>query len=956
MGRYGLIFILCLFLVQAVSGYTLSDDNFTVVTGTYGEISSLKIKGDAFPTEYVFNATNNSGMTSNFLGELLFKYRLGTATQWITATTNQSADARTQSQSGTTVTVTYENSSNAQGIKNFKLVESYSLADGCLRWQITVTNTASQRIEFGDFGLPLPFNQRFPDNEVIYETRVLQPGFIGLNSSFVHPQRPSGVGPFLLMLPDAATGAGFEYQDFPGGPRVYYIHSNVIKSTGRGYLPNTSLVLDAGQTKVYAFKFFKVQDRFAMADRIYAEGLIDITVVPGMVVATNLTVKFDLHTKKNIDSVKAQYPTETTISPGGTVPTDHKIYQATFKHLGPNNVTVYYGGNEKTVLQFYVTEPFGDATQRHATFMVDKQLVRAPGRHYHMVIDDWLMDTKAVRGKYQDYWGWGDDWGYTHAQFLALKNVLNPVAREVTALDGYLDTCIWLSLMDGHHEDYLIHDFLEAPPNNEPTYRGYAYPHIYNTYFDMYNIARLHPDIVKFINPKNTYLLRAYNILKAMYSRGVYYNWDTGEMGEQTTPDIIEALKREGYTTEANWIVSTMLTKYNNFQRNKYPYGSEFKFDNTGEEAAYMLAKMHGNTDMMKTVVTKTIGCRGLAPEWYHYSDPGTQSGTWNQRYATALTGYLLNDWLLNHSTTPEKELPLTYAAKTANFSNINSGQIDSDPANIGATAWCYQRQKGTRYSYCDGGNLHNGWWQMSGESDLALFGVLRLVSSDVANDPVFGLIGYGCEATDEGTRVSVAPLDGFNKRLNMVSLKMSLVLEQDQYSLAVIDKSKTRVHFVLRNMKTSAHRTTVSITGLNAGSYDVRVDGVVKATVTASAAAVLNVLVDVGTAASYDIDILPEGTPVQMNGLLVKTAHSIGITPMKNGIQFNYLPGSSGVTPPSLKIFSLQGKQLGFLESIPAGLSTWKQTAGTTPSGICFVRVIWPDGKSETRSVVLAR
>lgn len=861
MSKHSLVFILSLFLVQAVSGYTLSDDNFTVVTGTDGEISSFKIKGDAFPTEYVFNASNNSGMTSNWLGELIFKYRLGTG-QWTTALTHQSADAREQRQSGNTVTVTYENSSNSQGIKNFKLVETYALTDGYLHWKISVTNTSSQNLEFGDFGLPLPFNQRFPDNEVIYETRVLQPGFIGNNSSFVHPQRPSGVGPFLVMLPDDETGAGFEYQDFPGGPRVYYIHSNVVKSSGRGYLPSTSLILGPGESKLYAFKFFKVQDRWAMAERIYSEGLIDITVIPAMVVATNLIVKFDLHTLKTIDSVVAQYPSETSLSNVGTVPTDHKIYQAGFSHLGPNNVTVYYDGDKNTVLQFYVTEPFGDAIQRHATFMVENQVVRAPGKCYHMVIDDWMMDTKAVRGIYQDYWGWGDDWGYTHAQFLAQKNVLNPVATEIAALDGYLDTCIWQSLMDGHHEDYLIHDFLEPSPNDEPTYRGYAYPHIYNTFFDMYTIARLHPNIVEFINEKNTYLLRAYNILKAMYSQGVYYNWDTGEMGEQTTPDILEALQREGFDAEADWIIETMVTKYNNFRRSKYPYGSEFKFDNTGEEAAYMLAKMHGNTDMMKTVLTKTIGCRGLAPEWYHYSDPGTQSGTWNQRYATALTSSILNDWTLNHSTTPEKDLPLTYAAKTANISNINSGQIDSDPANIGATAWCYQRMKGERYSYCGGGRIHNGWWQMSGESDLALFGVLRQISSDVADDPVFGLTGYGCEVAEDGTLITVVPKDGVNKRLHMVSLGMSLILEQDQYAGAVIDRSKTRVHFILNNMKTTAHSTKVSIKGLNAGSYDVRVNQVVAETVTTSAGAMVNVLIDVGTASSYDIDILPEGCP----------------------------------------------------------------------------------------------
>ncbi len=44
-----------------------------------------------------------------------------------------------------------------------------------------------------------------------------------------------------------------------------------------------------------------------------------------------------------------------------------------------------------------------------------------------------------------------------------------------------------------------------------------------------------------------------------------YGKWNTGLMGELTTPEIIQALKDEGYTTEANDIVKKMATKYNNF-------------------------------------------------------------------------------------------------------------------------------------------------------------------------------------------------------------------------------------------------------------------------------------------------------------------------------------------------------------------------------------------------------
>ena len=95
------------------------------------------------------------------------------------------------------------------------------------------------------------------------------------------------------------------------------------------------------------------------------------------------------------------------------------------------------------------------------------------------------------------------------------------------------------------------------------------------------------------------------------------------------------------------------------------------------------------------------------------------------------------------------------------------------------------------------GGKLHNGWRQMSGEADLALFGAIRIASSDVSVDPVFGLTGYGCEVTYNGGSYSVTPLDGVYHRLNLINEKVSLELTQDQYSSAVVSKTEVLLHWI---------------------------------------------------------------------------------------------------------------------------------------------------------------
>ncbi|OXM83922.1 hypothetical protein CF651_23185 [Paenibacillus rigui] len=604
--------------------------------------------------------------------------------------------------------------------------------------------------------------------------------------------------------------------------------------------------------------------------------MIDVNVVPGMIVPTNQTAKFDLHTSKTITSITPQYPSETTVTSLGTTGTNHKLYQLTMSHLGANNITVTYGSGEKTVLQFYAIEPIDTALQRHATFMVNNQQWNVPGDIRDKVFDDWMMQTKAKRNNFAGYWGWGDDWGLTHGQFLAEKNALSPVASEVTALDNYLETAIWTNLMNGHHSDYLVPDFLMAQPNTTPTYRGYAYPHIYNTYFSMYKIAKMYPNLITYKNPKNTYLLRAYNIFKALYDGPVAYNWNTGLMGELTTPDIIKALQDEGLTTEANDIISKMATKYNNFASTTYPYGSEYNYDNTGEEAVYMLAKMNNNNTIRGKINAKTRAARGHMPVWYYYADPVTITGDnwWNFQYTTSLAGYAMDDWIRTNSTKPETEQRLSYAAKIANVSAINSGQISSDPANIGAVSWTYQANKGNYGALgLDGGPLFNGWRGMSGEADLGLFGALKVLSADVAVDPIFGLYGYGADVSLSGGAYTVTPKDGLNKRLNLITEKFSMELERDQYTAATVATVKNNVYFTLKNMMTSAaHTTKVTFTGLAAGTYDVLINNTKVSTVSAAGSGKTVVNLSIGTNATYDVklqaatstgptDIAPQGT-----------------------------------------------------------------------------------------------
>ena len=915
---------------EITDGYKMSNKYFAVETGKYGQLTSIKIQGDKFPTNYIMNektAASQKTAGHQWVGELMFNVKVGDATAYTEENTNKSDTGRTITLDGNKIVVTYENATGNKAIKDFKVVETYSIVGDKLKWDITVTNTNTDKLIIGDFGLPLAFNEYWSGGGEIYESKTIDHSFVGKESSYIYVTRPSGAGQYLLMTPDTSTGAGFEYQDhwrtqeraadevawcqdqagWANGLNVFYIHSDYIKKTNRGYLDNSTLELAAGESKTYSFDFSAVNDEADMKTTLYEEGIIDAVAVPGMTYARNMPGKLYLHTTVSGSAISfdIQCPHENGLHAGNantvsnnitgclktnentyvkfveTVMVDgeqYHVYDIKFADLGQNNVIIKYnGGASSTVLQFYMMDDVATALETHSDFMVDQTQWDTPLKTGDKVFDDWMMDTKNKRGAtdtaywLKNYWGWGDDWGLTHGEYIAEKNVYQPVAKEITAVDEYLDIAVWNGLMREHQKDYKIHDFLMEAINTSPTYRGYAYPHIYNTYFSMYKIASKYPDMIEYKEDANTYLLRTYHILKALYGEGVSYNYSTGLMGELTTPDIIAALIKEGYYTEAQTIVDIMAEKYANFKNTTYPYGSEYAYDNTGEEAVYTLAKLNNATDtansniMMGKIDLKTRACRGLQPLWYQYANPTTNCGEnwWNFQYTASLAGYCMDDWLrLQDNKLTETQSAtasrVNYAAKLANLTCINSGQIDSDPANIGAIAWTYQSEMGNLGGQGTGeGDLHNGWRQMAGEADLGLFGALQILSSDVTIDPVFGLFGYGCNVTEASGIYTVTPLDGLFTRLNFINQKLYIELNRDQYTQAKVTKDNTSIVLSMKNLEGTVHDSDIEVTGLNAGSYQVFVNGTVAGSFQAIAGKASIVTVTLPAAATAEVSIL---------------------------------------------------------------------------------------------------
>lgn len=361
----------------------IANDSLSVKIGDLGQIEKLNIKNNPlnrYNEEINFVLPNDTspqnGTQHQWMGEMIFSTRTSDDgnfpadnTGFTEADTNRTlaaggsttySDASAKLAGNPYITKTVGDksvevdfkgqdltSTASRTMKGFdvKSVFNTDTADGSLLWSITLTNKSGKYIEFGDVGLPMPWNNKYTSQDSVYNERVTAHTFAGADSGYAYAVRCSGEGDYMLFTPVASSGARIEYVDnwvgsnngvtdnragslfsnwtgdsggWQPGLSVYYVHSKDIRKTGRGYFTDaSSLVLAPSQSKTYQFRFSAVragdntpQESAASANNasasieqreknmrsiLYKEGMIDAVAVPGFQTAINMDTRLDLH-------------------------------------------------------------------------------------------------------------------------------------------------------------------------------------------------------------------------------------------------------------------------------------------------------------------------------------------------------------------------------------------------------------------------------------------------------------------------------------------------------------------------------------------------------------------------------------------------------------------------------------------------------------------------------------
>ena len=515
-------------------------------------------------------------------------------------------------------------------------------------WEVVVENISSQPIEALDVALPLPMNTIYEKGVSVHEhftRRLFKHGHIAGSASFLFWLPVGGEGDSLVMLCDRRTHLEYFAEassSYSRGGTNYevYIHSKAEgerKSGGTWRQKHTSLKLAAGEKKVYGFHLLWADGYNDIREVLYKNGGFDIRVAPGMVIPRDLSARFSLGTTNSIQEIVPEFPAKTTVKYLGETAKDRHVYEADFTRLGENMLTVFYDNGRSMPMEFFVTESLETVIKKRASFIVESQQHRDRSKWYDGLFSLWdmrkepgqnLLGPDNLSGQHMYAVAGGDDPSSGKAVFLSEKNIAYPDAKEIAAIEYYLENFVWGKLQRTDKESpypFGIYGSGTWKLNREATrdpidegisrpghggsqcrmWRTFDYTHYILLYYNMYRISKQNPGMARYLEPEE-YLERAFGTAKAFFE--VPYNirmeggwaftgwtdwaYKIGNFHEKYLLPLIEALECEGYDKRADYLRSEWEKKVKFFlYDDEYPWISEMPVDSTAYESTYTIAK-----------------------------------------------------------------------------------------------------------------------------------------------------------------------------------------------------------------------------------------------------------------------------------------------------------------------------------------------------------------------------
>lgn len=813
-------------LAQGTFSLETPDFDFVLVRSSQ-TVAALKPKGangfDFTPGD-LLTARSTNGYYH--LGDIDFRLRTGTSGAWKSYSTAFSREPVQALSTSGNVLAAADLAATLPPDFPLKLTRTWALENGKLALRFTMVNKAPKIVEIGALGIPMIFNNVLTGRtlEEAHTKCSFYDPYIGEDAGYLQVTRLNGRGPALLVVPDGKTPFEaykpiLDEREPDGAVRIFndptprsvtfegfydwMVHSEAYAENewknAQPWNPPSMLTLEPGESKTYGVRFLlsdsipDIEKTLAANDRPVAVG------VPGYILPMDIDARLFLKYAKPIRSIQVQPEGAIAIHKDSHAASGWKGYTLRGHTWGRSRLTIVYGDGLKQTISYFVIKPESQAVADLGHFLTTKQWFVDPHDPFHRSPSVMTYDRQANAIVTQDprVWiaGLSDEGGAGSWLAAIMKELGQPDKEELEKYQQFVDGVLWggIQYKRGEYRYGVRKSLFYYQPGvvlgsyyrndvnwgswtswnkkeSEAVNRSYNYPHVASAYWVLYRLARYHQGLIT-DHPWQWYLLHAYqtSIAMAKFAPGLAR---FGQMEGDIFLAILQDLRREGMTSQANYLEQVMRQRADLWKQEAYPFGSEMPWDSTGQEEVYAWMKHFGYEDKAAVTLDAILGYDPAIPSWEYN---GSARRYWDFIYAGKIQRL---ERQLHHYGSGINAIPLlaAYREDPGNFYLLRVGYggtmgalTDIDQEGFASVAF---------HAFPDMLKFD----PYSGDYGPNFFGHAWNTGTYVVHHPEFGWLAFGGNISARRNTVRVTPLDSFRDRVYVAPRGLWLTLDAGKF------------------------------------------------------------------------------------------------------------------------------------------------------------------------------
>ena len=535
----------------------------------------------------------------------------------------------------------------------------YELNNTDLILRFEFKNKGTENVEIGAVGIPMIFNNILEGKSLdeAHAQNVFFDPYMGMDAGYLEVKRLHGGGPGLLILPEE----NFPFENYrpllddPGRRSVVFEGFHEWMGYSKAYADAEwqgvkqwneprSFILGPGQTRNLSLRITLNPEIEKTQDRLEERGMPVAIGVPGYVVPQDVEAQLWIKYHEPIISWNTFGDgLLSVVSVADQQPNGYQKISLRGSVWGRSRLEIQFADNTFQTIHYKVIKSESDAVRDLGHFLATEQWFSDTTDVFNRAPSVITYDIEARKQVTQDRRAWiagiGDEGGSGSWLAALMKQYVQPDSGEIAKLQQFMDKTLWGglqysrdSLMYGVRKSMFYYEPDLLPPGTydpdidystwaawskehaESVGRSFNYPHVAAAHWVFYRLSRYYEGLVPNTNWES-YLERAWKTAVAMTDLAPYYA-QFGQMEGTVFYLILEDLKREGWTEQANALEAVMLKRAEHWSTLNYPFGSEMPWDSTGQEEVYLWSDYFGFTEKAKITLNAILAYMPVIPHW----------------------------------------------------------------------------------------------------------------------------------------------------------------------------------------------------------------------------------------------------------------------------------------------------------------------------------------------------